>query len=149
MKQKTFFLVSQVFSFRLKKQTSKKVADTTFKHWQYICNINIKVTKEWMEMCQISHNCNTVIVLKITYRVNMLIEEAKKKCYSMVFSYAFFHIHWVSRFIFSHFLCPEPLLLKTSPLYPLFYYNHLIRIDLKGINLFGSSCTSIALTKDP
>ena len=31
MKQKTFFLVSQVLSSRLKKQTSKHVADTTFK----------------------------------------------------------------------------------------------------------------------
>ena len=31
MKQKTFFLVSQVLSFRRKKQTSKNVVDTTFK----------------------------------------------------------------------------------------------------------------------
>ena len=30
VKWKTFFLVSQVLSFRLKKQTSKNVADTTF-----------------------------------------------------------------------------------------------------------------------
>ena len=30
MKQKTFLLVSQVFSFRHTKQTSKNVADTTF-----------------------------------------------------------------------------------------------------------------------
>ena len=29
-KQKTFFLVSQVLSFRLKKQTCKNAADTTF-----------------------------------------------------------------------------------------------------------------------
>ena len=107
MKQKTFFLVSQVLSFRLKKQTNKNVADTIFKHWQYIYNINIKVTKEWMEMCQISHNCNTVIVLKITCRVNMLIEVAKKRCYSMVFSYAFFHIHWVSRFLFFRLFVPR------------------------------------------
>ena len=32
MKQKTVFLVSQVLSFRLKKQTNKNVADTIFKH---------------------------------------------------------------------------------------------------------------------
>ena len=31
MKQKTFFLVSQVLSFRHTKQTSKNVVDTTFK----------------------------------------------------------------------------------------------------------------------
>ena len=31
VKQKTFFLVSQVLSFRHTKQTSKNVADTTFK----------------------------------------------------------------------------------------------------------------------
>ena len=31
VKQKTFFLVSQVLSFRYKKQTSKNVVDTTFK----------------------------------------------------------------------------------------------------------------------
>ena len=31
MKQKTFFLVSQVLSFRHQKQASKNVADTTFK----------------------------------------------------------------------------------------------------------------------
>ena len=31
MKQKTFFLVSQVLSSRLKKQTIKHVVDTTFK----------------------------------------------------------------------------------------------------------------------
>ena len=30
VKQKTFFLVSEVLSHRLTKQTSKKVADTTF-----------------------------------------------------------------------------------------------------------------------
>ena len=31
VKQKTFFLVSQVLSFRYTKQTSKNVVDTTFK----------------------------------------------------------------------------------------------------------------------
>ena len=31
MKQKAFFLVWQVLSFKLKKQTSKNVVDTTFK----------------------------------------------------------------------------------------------------------------------
>ena len=31
VKQKTFFFISQVFSSRLKKQTSKNVAETTFK----------------------------------------------------------------------------------------------------------------------
>ena len=31
VKQKTFFLVSQVLSFRVEKQTSKNAADTTFK----------------------------------------------------------------------------------------------------------------------
>ena len=31
VKQKTFFLASQVLSFRHKKQASKNVADTTFK----------------------------------------------------------------------------------------------------------------------
>ena len=30
VKEKTFFFVSQVLSFRLEKQTSKNVADTTF-----------------------------------------------------------------------------------------------------------------------
>ena len=34
VKQKTFFLVSQVLSFRYTKQTSKNVAGTTFKHNQ-------------------------------------------------------------------------------------------------------------------
>ena len=32
-KWKTFFKVSQLLSFRLEKQTSKNVADTTFKTW--------------------------------------------------------------------------------------------------------------------
>ena len=32
VKWKTFFLVSQVVSFRLTKETSKNVADITFKH---------------------------------------------------------------------------------------------------------------------
>ena len=32
MKQKTFFLVSQLLSFRCKNQTCKNVADTTFKY---------------------------------------------------------------------------------------------------------------------
>ena len=32
VKQKTFFLVWQVLSFKCKKQTSKNVADTTFKN---------------------------------------------------------------------------------------------------------------------
>ena len=40
MKLKTFFFVSQVLSFRLTKQTSKKVADTTFK----VDQIDRKVT---------------------------------------------------------------------------------------------------------
>ena len=31
VEQKTFFQVPQVLSFRIKKQTSKNVADTTFK----------------------------------------------------------------------------------------------------------------------
>ena len=31
MKSTTFFLISKVLCFRLKKQTSKNVADTTFK----------------------------------------------------------------------------------------------------------------------
>ena len=107
MKQKTFFLVSQVLSFRLKKQTNKNVADTIFKHWQYIYNINIKVTKEWMEMCQISHSCKTVIVLKITCRVNMLIEAAKKDVIVWSLVMLFFHIHWISRLIFFRLFVPR------------------------------------------
>ena len=43
-KQKTFFLVSKAFSFKNTKETSKNVAETTFKHhkeiiiWQKINN---------------------------------------------------------------------------------------------------------------
>ena len=33
--KKTLFLVSQILSFRLKKQTSKNIADTTFKWNSY------------------------------------------------------------------------------------------------------------------
>ena len=36
VKQKTFFLVSQVLSFRRKKQTTKNVADTTFKYLENV-----------------------------------------------------------------------------------------------------------------
>ena len=38
VKQETFFLVSQVLSFRLIKQTSKNVADTTFKQYNTLEN---------------------------------------------------------------------------------------------------------------
>ena len=42
MKQKTFLLVSQVFSFRHAKQTSKNVADTTF-NYHYDSNVSKKI----------------------------------------------------------------------------------------------------------
>ena len=35
VKQKTLFLVSQVLSFRIKKQSSKNLADTTFKYMEF------------------------------------------------------------------------------------------------------------------
>ena len=35
---KTFFLVSQVFSFRHTKQTNRNVADTTFKAFLFSCD---------------------------------------------------------------------------------------------------------------
>ena len=39
VKEKTFFLVSQLLSFRNIKQTSKNVADTTFKEFCDLCNL--------------------------------------------------------------------------------------------------------------
>ena len=38
VKQKTFFLVSQVLSFRLKKQTRKNVDDATFNLVSGLCS---------------------------------------------------------------------------------------------------------------
>ena len=52
VKWKTFFLVSQVLSFRLKKQTSKNVADTAFKvySWKACQPRNfIQVNQAWMQ----------------------------------------------------------------------------------------------------
>ena len=43
VKQKTFFQVSQVLSFRLEKQTSKNVADTTFKGLKKAPKLNYQV----------------------------------------------------------------------------------------------------------
>ena len=39
VKQKTFFIVSQVLSFRYAKQTRKNVVDTTFKITNWFCKI--------------------------------------------------------------------------------------------------------------
>ena len=56
VKEKTFFLVSQVLSFRHKKQTSKNVAETTFKKAfdTTICKITFIY---WLQLPQCSVIC--------------------------------------------------------------------------------------------
>ena len=49
MKQKTFFLVWQVLSFKLKKQTSKNVVDTTFK--SLIASMILSYKSNILRMC--------------------------------------------------------------------------------------------------
>ena len=53
MKLKTFFLVSQVLSFRCKKQTSKNVADTTFKVSDRLC-LKILTPKQMLQRLPIA-----------------------------------------------------------------------------------------------
>ena len=53
VKQETFFLVSHVLSFRLIKQTSKNVADTTFKQYNTLEKF-ITDTETYLEPSQIS-----------------------------------------------------------------------------------------------
>ena len=54
MKQKTFFLVSQVLSFSLTKQTSKTVVDTTFMDEEifYMQILNMPVYLKEMELLE-------------------------------------------------------------------------------------------------
>ena len=53
---KTFFLVSQVPSFRVKKQTSKNVADTTFKHFLICCRKICRMLCRNVDECS-GYNC--------------------------------------------------------------------------------------------
>ena len=46
MKQKTIFLISQVLSFRFKKQPSKNVVDTTFKCQDHKCTFEQIATRD-------------------------------------------------------------------------------------------------------
>ena len=74
MKWKTFFLVSQALSFRFKKQTSKNLADTTFKR---------NNDKIWMDIYykSISSNHPNHYKKNITFtrRVCTIVEDTEAK----------------------------------------------------------------------
>ena len=71
VKQKTIFLVSQVLSFRHKKQTSKKVADTTFKLLYFFLNKICSTCNDGNWFVSVSaeitliHHCSSNLIYQI------------------------------------------------------------------------------------